>query len=695
MLHYRSNMTQKGRKTLPTKRFQLNRNAARKLPSYYAPNAAIVGDRSLLATFLTTIKKPGYHLVQNPPKHETAVSETDMMQEADHEYNDEGMANQDVPMDDLPNDIPQDGNNEGLPTVQLPNNIENDDNTHPEPPQPPNDDDDDASDDGRSELERIQARLPKRYVPGHRILNCIWHNRGLKRWTIKRELIAYAESNIDTEESENQIHDTWIRYGDADRILTDYSGFGIYENGRPVQLVGETPQGRGHICFIQPAEQGNRTLGQFISDTQPKESTPRYNMYWVDKRTYYEGTSPLDSRYQKQTQHITYEDLGFFYSPWHKCNRCGAKYDKVLMEAEVNGGINCHCKKCRMRHYRSQYKISCQACKYMDELYALGTKHAGRYLGQCQRCDNLGPASMHCHYCFYKTDEKVQVMKDAQLGKGIGREESTQHRRTGFISPYRSAYGIPLEDPNAHKYPGIHNTNNWRYDGDYTLGLIPEACYDMSNYRNFVYDHDKAEQELEQRARYLDILDRVNRRVQLIVCQTSTCPLWGYNTPFCAKCGMVPTSHPLMQQVYPGPTHPHHHGIRPMFYVLQNEAPYVSKADSYGWNNDVASRNYMYLRNNWNRWGIRDRPFFRSPGVQDNYYMRDVVRPVTREDDIKIRSRFYYYTYLQHTGESVYTLAEQKIIDILLNKYKIGFYVAITQGNDPEPCIEIPDPSTQ
>ena len=107
-------------------------------------------------------------------------------------------------------------------------------------------------------------------------------------------------------------------------------------------------------------------------------------------------------------------------------------------------------------------------------------RNLGTLLGQCNRCGELGPASLTCHLCFKRTIDEIRgkpVFDPQRM-----REDSCNRWIPPFFNRELGLYG----------YVSDLLDTNFLYDGE-ALKYIPENCYEMSNFSNWIYDQDQEE----------------------------------------------------------------------------------------------------------------------------------------------------------------------------------------------------------
>ena len=197
----------------------------------------------------------------------------------------------------------------------------------------------------------------------------------------------------------------------------------------------------------------------------------------MDDLTYHEGYSPLDSftvpRWIGLTPATSYGniDYGFIHNPiarnfWH-CPDCHSFKLRVLGTTP-----------------------SCDGCHHLKKLYKEGTVKVGRFIGQCQKCGEFGPASCACHHCFRVPSHEVEL-NNGKLGNQVDgpkyfcgrfRVDGCNRRLDPYFDTSTGLYGL---DTKTRK-------TNYLFD-DQALKAIPNTAMDMQNFNCCKYEHDEKE----------------------------------------------------------------------------------------------------------------------------------------------------------------------------------------------------------
>jgi hypothetical protein len=196
-----------------------------------------------------------------------------------------------------------------------------------------------------------------------------------------------------------------------------------------------------------------------------------------------------------------------------------------------------NCARCNM--CMEKITTECTGCKYRDALYRNKT-NLGQYMGQCKRCERLGPASLPCHYCWRLNKNNLRQFKQ-QLHTNLTNTdgEIELHKKFG------NGYFCRETGVNSTDYDTQHTNHVYN---EHTAKIIPHQTIDWINFRNFVYVHDVLERIYEtevhkivgERYPYVNV-----REIRTFQCLNDHCGLGPYFEK-CTTCNMPP---PVYQNI--------------------------------------------------------------------------------------------------------------------------------------------------
>ena len=292
---------------------------------------------------------------------------------------------------------------------------------------------------------------------------------------------------------------------------------------------------------------------------------------------------------------------------------------------------------------------SCPSCEHLHDLYEEGTQHHGRFLGQCQRCGELGPGSLTCTNCYRENEEEIK--------EGIGQQgirlDDEGRRMEPFFNIETGRYGLDMHTKGV----------NYLHDEDVIAKipinvpitvrfLIMEQARNVHNYNSFKYEHDKLERKREWNQDY-----HGNGRIQWKHCPNLYCQD-KFKGRHCLECGYPVNYHRSeLRDVpeLPPPPLVNLTGVDTLQKpILRSSHPRVGMSLTF---DDVRGRNYRFLKDRDTTWGTVTEA------------ARGIINMHECEEDFK--------------SEPGYTDHEKSIIEGLA-AHNVGVYLLV------QPPIEIP-----
>ena len=258
------------------------------------------------------------------------------------------------------------------------------------------------------ELENLRWELPIYDIKQHPMLNHVAfiNEKKEKKLIVNRDIMKSMSTSLNSEDENNKISS----------IVNNHP------RERTMYVQDENMLGRTTSEFADnPAYFTTGNINETLHELIERDRTHAYlhnAKEIMDKLTYYKGYNPIDSytvpnwialKHQLTSEH--FQELTLRnptdITYWH-CAKCGyfkphvpivpVPTEEILDEENSSTTTSTESK--------GDGPV-CESCKHLKELYRKDVNYHGKYLGQCQRCNELGPAATVCTNCFKLSQEEI------------------------------------------------------------------------------------------------------------------------------------------------------------------------------------------------------------------------------------------------------------------------------------------------